>query len=112
MSRRNVFHWTQVIAPDMYEGARLITPKPTSYERLANRIMDELDKRSFDPNALAYLMTTYPEPIQGPLFAFVVAFLNAWAGKQAIRSEEEGQLVEEAKFVIEKIIEAKANNSL
>ena len=112
MTNRNVFHWTQVIAPDMYEGARLVTPKRSSYERLAARIIDELDRHSFDPNALAYLMTTYPEPVQGPLFALVVAFLNAWAGKSSVRSEEEGKMVDEARFVIEKIIEAKGNGSL
>lgn len=112
MNGRNVFHWAQVIAPDMYEGARLVTPRRTSNERLAAKIIDELDRHSFDPNALAYLMTTYPEPVQGPLFALVIAFLNAWAGKAVIRSEGEGQMVDEARFVIEKIIEAKGNGSL
>jgi len=110
--RRNPFHQVSVIAPNMYEGARLVNPRPTSYERLANKLIDEFDKRSFDPHTFAYLLSTYPEPVQAVMFQFVISLLNAWAGKNGVRSEEEGERKDESAYVIDKIIEAKGRNSL
>lgn len=106
------FKQTSIIAPNMYEGARLVTPRPTSYERLANKLIDEMDKRSFDPHAFAYLLSTYPEPVQVVMFQFVISLLNAWAGRKECRSEEEAIRRNEAKFVILRILEAKGGNPL
>jgi hypothetical protein len=106
------FKRTSVIAPNMYEGARLVTPRPGSYERLANKLIDEMDKRSFDPHAFAYLLSTYPEPVQVVMFQLVISLLNAWAGKRESRSEEEAIRRNEAKFVINRIIEVKGGNPL
>lgn len=108
---RSPFKQTSVIAPNMYEGARLVNPRPTSYERLANKLIDEMDRHSFDPHTFAYLLSTYPEPIQAVLFQFMISLLNAWAGKNGVRSEEEGNRKDEAAFVINKIIEAKGRNA-
>lgn len=106
---RNPFHRVNVIAPNMYEGARLVTPRPGSYERLANKLIEEMDKRSFDVHAFSYLLSTYPEPVQVALFEFAIGLLNAWAGKTECRSEEEAIRRNEAKFVIMKILEAQGN---
>lgn len=98
------FKQTSIIAPDMYEGARLVTPRPTSYERLANKLIDEFDKRSFDPHTFAYLLSTYPEPVQAVMFQFIVSLLNAWAGKKESRSDDEYNRVMDSKFIIEQMI--------
>ncbi|QGH76317.1 hypothetical protein SEA_DAUBENSKI_250 [Streptomyces phage Daubenski] len=108
---RDPFRQTSLIVPDMYEGARLVNPRPGSYERLANRLMEEMDKRSFDVNAFAYLLTTYPEPVQDVLFAFVVAIMNAWAGRKESRSDAEFNRMMDAKFVIEQIILKRGNTN-
>lgn len=93
-----------VTNPDMYEGARLLNPRPGSYERLANKLIDEMDKRTFDAHAFAYLLSTYPEPVQMVLFQFAISLLNAWAGRTESRSESEYNLMMDSKFVIEQII--------
>lgn len=106
---QNLFHRTSIISPNMYEGARLVTPRPGSYERLANKLIEEMDKRSFDPHAFAYLLSSYPETVQDVLFQFAISLLNAWAAKRECRSEEEAIRRNEAKFVIMKILQAQGN---
>lgn len=104
---RHPFKDTSVIAPGMYEGARLLNPRPGSYERLANKLMSEMDKRSFDPHAFAYLLSTYPEEVQEVLMQFVVSILNAWAAKAAhnnTRSDAEYNRCMDAQFIIDQII--------
>lgn len=88
----------------MYEGARLVNPRPTSYERLANKLVGEFDKRSFDFDAFAYLISTYPEPVQAAFFQFAISLFNAWAGRKESRSDEEFNRVMDSKFVIEQIL--------
>lgn len=99
------FKQTSIIAPNMYEGARLVTPRPGSYEKLANKLIDEMDRRTFDAHAFAYLLSTYPEPVQDVLFQFVVSILNAWAGRKECRSEAEAIRRNEAKFIINKMLQ-------
>lgn len=101
---REPFKRTSLIVPDMYEGARLINPRPGSYERLANKLVDEFDKRSFDFHAFAYLVSTYPEPVQEAFFQFAISLFNAWAGRKESRSDAEYNRVQDAKFVIENIL--------
>lgn len=100
----NPFKQTSLIVPDMYEGARLLNPRPGSYERLANKLVDEFDKRSFDFHAFAYLISTYPEPVQAAFFQFAVSLFNAWAAKESSRSEEEFNRMMDSKFIIEQMI--------
>lgn len=104
---RNPFKQTSIIAPAMHEGARLLTPRPGSYEKLANKLMDEMDKRTFDAHAFAYLLSTYPEAVQEVLFQFVVSILNAWAARAAngnTRNDEEYNRCMDAQFIIDQII--------
>ncbi|UEM46794.1 hypothetical protein SEA_TARGARYEN_256 [Streptomyces phage Targaryen] len=101
---RSPFKQTSLIVPDMYEGARLVNPRPTSYERLANKLVDEFDKRSFDFHAFAYLVSTYPEPVQDAFFQFAISLFNAWAGRKESRSDEEFNRVMDSKFIIEQIL--------
>jgi hypothetical protein len=74
--------------------------------------MEEMDKRSFDPHAFAYLLSTYPEPVQEVMFQFIISMLNAWAGKREVRSEEEAIRRNECKFVINRILEVKGTPHL
>jgi len=108
---RSPFKRTSLIVPDMYEGARLVNPRPTSYERLANKLVDEFDKRSFDFHAFAYLISTYPEPVQAAFFQFAISLFNAWAGRNESRSDDEYNRVMDSKFVIEQILLKRGNTN-
>lgn len=108
---RSPFKRTSLIVPDMYEGARLVNPRPTSYERLANKLVDEFDKRSFDFHAFAYLVSTYPEPVQEAFWQFAISLFNAWAGRKESRSDSEFNRVMDSKFVIEQILLKRGNTN-
>lgn len=105
------FKRTSLIVPDMYEGARLLNPRPTSYERLANKLTDEFDKRSFDFHAFAYLISTYPEPVQTAFFQFAVSLFNAWAARESSRTDDEYNRMMDSKFIIEQMILIRGNTN-
>lgn len=105
----NVFNYRQwsVIAPDIYEGTRTTSTRRSAGEKDADKILAMLDKRSFEPHSLAYLMTSQHEALQKPLFDFAIAILNAMAAKAAsgtTRNDDEYNRCMAAQFTIEQII--------
>jgi hypothetical protein len=105
----NVFKYRQwsVIAPDIYEGTRTTSTRRSAGEKDADKILGILDKRSFDPHSLAYLMASEHIELQKPLFELAIAILNAMAGKAAAgttRNDEEYNRCMASRFAIEQII--------
>ncbi|AXH67203.1 hypothetical protein SEA_WOFFORD_263 [Streptomyces phage Wofford] len=96
-----------VIAPDVYQGARVTSTRRSPAEKDADKILSVLDKRTFNPHVLAYLMCSQNEELQKPLFDLAIAILNAMAAKEAngtTRNDEEYNRCSVARFVIEQMI--------
>ncbi|WXW92497.1 hypothetical protein SEA_ENYGMA_272 [Streptomyces phage Enygma] len=109
MATGDIFRQAQlsVIAPDIYQGARTTSTRRSPAEKDADKILSILDKRTFEPHVLAYLMCSQHEELQKPLFDLALAILNAMAAKEAngtTRNDDEYNRASVARFVIEQII--------
>lgn len=109
MTRGDIFRQAEitVVMPTLYQGTRTTSTRRSPAEKDADKILSILDKRSFEPHSLAYLMTSENVNLQKPLFDFAVAILNAMAAKEAsgtTRNDEEYNLASCSRFVIEQII--------
>jgi hypothetical protein len=104
---RSVFRDWNVISPDVYEGTRTTSTRRSAGEKDAEKILDILNKLTFEPHSLAYLMTSESLALQKPLFDLAMAILNAMAAKAAAgttRNDEEYNRCMAARFTIEQII--------
>lgn len=105
----SVFEYREwnVISPDIYQGTRTTSTGRSAGEKDAQVILSMLDKRTFEPHSLAYLMTSGHIELQKPLFEMAMAILNAMAGKAAhatTRNDEEYNRCMAARFAIEQIM--------
>jgi hypothetical protein len=108
----DVFRSFNVHPPGMYSGTRTTSTRRGPIEKDADKILAILNQRSFNADAIAYLMLSENEVYSKPLFDLAIAILNGFADKNAsctTRNDEEYNLSAASRFTLEQIITMMGN---
>lgn len=102
----DIFRSFNVHPPGMYEGTRTTSTRRSQGERDAEKIINIVNVRTFEPHSLAYLLASHDPRLAKPLFDLAVAIINAYADKNVTGTEgdEEYNVSDASRFVLEQII--------